>query len=114
MPYTGDKLHLLERLGTDAIKGDRRSAEEFVAHALAELDRVSDEREKLAGKAVSILAHVPDTVKVGEIQDTLAAFRFWRASQSSEYWQCPCGCKSFYPIERTVCPDSGHMRAQAA
>lgn len=111
MPYTGDKLRQLERLGSDAINGDVDSASDFVKVALAELDVMAERQESLAAKAVSLLNHVPDGVKVGEIQDTLAAFKFWRASQSTEYWHCRC-CQSFYPIERTVCPVSGDVRAQ--
>lgn len=112
MAYTGDKLRQLERLGTDAINGDTESADGFVRLAFAELDRIAGVQEKLIAKAVTLMAHVPENVHVGELRDTLGAFRFWRASQSSDYWQCPCGCKSFYPIERTVCPVSGDVRAQ--
>lgn len=112
MPYRGDKLRQLERYGTDAINGDIGAAADFVKLALSELDAMADKHEKLTAKAVSLMLHVPDTVKVAEIQDTAAAFKFWRASQSADYWQCPCGCKAFYPIERTVCPHSGDIRAQ--
>lgn len=112
MAYSSDKLKLLESLGTDAINGDRWSAEEFVTQAFSELNRMAGVQEKLAAKAITLMAHVPESVAVGELRDTLGAFRFWRASQSTEYWQCPCGCKSFYPIERTVCPVSGDVRAQ--
>lgn len=112
MPYNSDKLRQLEALGNDAINGDTESAEGFVHLAFAELNRMAGEQEKLVAKAVTLMAHVPESLQIGELRDTLGAFRFWRASQSSEYWQCPCGCKSFYPIERTVCPDSGDVRPQ--
>lgn len=112
MPYTSDKLKQFERLGTDAINGDTESADGFVRLAFAELNRMAGVQEKLAAKAVSLMVHVPENVQVGELRDTAAAFKFWRASQSSDFWKCPCGCKSFYPIERTVCPVSGDVRAQ--
>lgn len=112
MSYTGEKLRLLEFLGARATDGDTHAAKEFVTEAFAELERIAGQNEKLASKAVSLLCHVPQSVTVGDLHDTATAFKFWRASQSTEYWQCPCGCKSFYPIERTVCPDSGHVRAQ--
>lgn len=111
MPYTGDKLRQLERLGNDAINGDAEAATDFVKLALSELDTMADKQEKLTAKAVSLLAHIPEDDGMRALRDTLGAFRFWRASQSTEYWLCPCGCKSFFPIERTVCPVSGDVRA---